>query len=139
MVDTRMLIVDTMKYIWILRRKIQAFVTVINKTVVLPLVTPDFLFHSGSQVLFSPDLIVTRLSNVPDPGESLVSRLLDDLEVPYLDAWGGEIGDLVLHFNGRLTVDGLRFDGGEAETGSHQVFLKKQTKSFWVSHFEVIP
>jgi len=30
MVDTRMLIVDTMKYIWILRRKIQAFVTVIK-------------------------------------------------------------------------------------------------------------
>ena len=130
-----MLIIHKMKYIWILRRKIQAFFTVINETVVSPLVTSDFLFHSGSllKVLFSPDLIVSRLSNVPDPGESLVSWLLDDLKEPYLDAWGGEIGDLVLHFNGRLTVDGLRFDGGEAETGSHQVFLKKQTKSFWVS------
>ena len=127
-----MLIVDTMKYIWILRRKIQTFVTVINENVVSPLVTPDILCHSGSllKVLFSPDLIVSRLSNVPDPGESLVSRLLDDLEVPYLDAWGGEIGDLVLHFNWRLTVDGLRFDGGEAETGSHQVFLKNKPNHF---------
>ena len=84
-----------------------------------------YSFLEKSAPLFCSDLVVSRLGDVPDPGQRLIARLLDDLQVPDLDPGRCEVRDLVLDFDGGLAVDRLRFYRGQAEAGSHQVFLKR--------------
>lgn len=42
-------------------------------------------------------VVVTLLRDVPDPGQGLVAALLDDLEVPDLDAGDGKVRNLELN------------------------------------------
>jgi len=51
------------------------------------------------------DLVVTTLSDVPDPRESLVARFLNNLQITHLNARGGEVGYFVFDFDGQLSVD----------------------------------
>lgn len=55
-----------------------------------------------------PDLVVSVLCDVPHPGQSLVSALFDDLQVPYLDARRREVRDLELDSNRWLSLLFLR-------------------------------
>jgi len=43
--------------------------------------------------------------DAPDPRQRLVSALLDNLEVPHLDARDGEVGDLILDRDRRALVE----------------------------------
>mmetsp|Transcript_19785 Transcript_19785/g.45576 ORF Transcript_19785/g.45576 Transcript_19785/m.45576 type:complete len:209 (-) Transcript_19785:911-1537(-) len=69
-------------------------------------------------------LIVAILGDVAHPWKRLVSALLDDLEIPYLDARDGEVGDLKLHRDRRLVLLILLIaHARQTEMSAHQVLL----------------
>lgn len=70
-----------------------------------------------------PELVISVLSDVTDPWQGLVAALLDDLQVAHLDARGSEVGDLELDADWGLALLVLCLHAGQAEVGSHQVFL----------------
>lgn len=49
-------------------------------------------------------IVITILSNIPDPRQSLITTLLNYLEVTNLDTRNSEVGYLKFHGNGRPLI-----------------------------------
>jgi len=72
-----------------------------------------------------PDLIVSILSNVSYPWKGLISALLNDFKIPYLDTTHCEIGDFELNLNrnSRVFLSFFSFNTRETELCSHKILF----------------
>lgn len=71
------------------------------------------------------NLIVTVLSDVANPWQSLIATLFLNLKVSYLDATDSEVGnfELELDRHSRILLSLLCLDAGETELRPHHVLL----------------